>query len=109
MFSTILTIIGAIALVIFWIYIMILRKYETSVIETEIINIEPIIKKQAENTGYSVGYGKHVTYHEHYRYRNVKVGDRVTFKVRWKNGNVNTITCKKDGETYLRLIQKRKM
>lgn len=85
-----------------------MKRYENAVVETEIIRIEPITKKQAENTGYSVGYGKHFTYHEHYQYNDIKVGDRVTFRVKWKEGNENTITCKKGDSTYKRLYQKLK-
>ena len=90
------------------IYCITTSRYKNAVVETEIINIEPIIERHAENTGYSVGYGKRLTYHEHYRYKDVKTGDKVTFRVKWKEGNTNTITCKKGDSTYKRLYAKLK-
>ncbi len=86
------------------IYFVIMRRYETAVIETEIIKIEPVVKRQEQNTGYSVGYG----YYEHYEYVDVKVGDKVTFRVKWKDGYTNTITCKKGDSTFKRLYKKLK-
>ena len=105
----ILLIATAIGLIVFAIlYFAMMKRYENAVVETEIIKIEPIIEKQAENTGYTVGYGKRLSYHEHYRYRDVKTGDRVTFRVTWNDGSVNTITCKKSDGTYKRLYSKLK-
>ena len=77
-------------------------RYEIGVVETQIIKVEPIIKQQAQNTGYSVGYG----YYEHYEYADVKVGDEITFRVKWNDGYTNTITCKKGNSTYKRLYKK---
>lgn len=83
-----------------------MRRYETAVVETEIIKEEPIMKRQAESTGYSVGYGKSLSYHEHYRYKDVKVGEKVTFRVTWNNGYINTITCNEGDATFKRLYGK---
>jgi hypothetical protein len=104
----IMIIVGLIALIFFFLYVFVMYLFEKCVAETEIIRVEPIVKKQAESTGCSVGYGKYLTYHEHYRYRNVKVGDRVTFRIKWNNGSFGTVTCKKDGETFNRLYPKLK-
>ena len=79
-----------------------IRRYETGIIETEIIRVEPITKREAQNTGYSVGYG----YYEHYEYVDVKVGDKVTFRAKWKDGRETTITCKKGDSTYRILYKK---
>ena len=84
------------------VYCAVMIRYKTGVVETQIIKIEPIVKRQAQNTGYSVGYG----YYEHYEYVDVKVGDEITFRVKWKNGYTNTITCKKGDSTYKRLYKK---
>lgn len=99
----------AIGLIVYAIlYFVLMNRYKNAVVATEIIKVEPIIEKQAENTGYSVGYGKYLTYHDHYRYRDVKTGDKVTFRVWWKDGSENTITCKKGDSTYKQLYAKLK-
>ena len=79
-----------------------MRRYETGIVETEIINIEPITKRGTQNTGYSVGYG----YYEYYEYVDVKVGDKVTFRAKWKDGRETTITCKKGDSTFKCLYRK---
>ncbi len=86
-----------------------LKQYEKNVIETEIIRTEPIIENRAEKVGSSVGYGRTLTYHEHYQYKDVKVGEKVTFRVKWNNGKISTITCKSGDATYTRLRKKTKI
>lgn len=85
-----------------------LKQYEKNVVEAEIIRKEPIIENRAEKVGNSIGYGRTISYHEHYQYVDVKVGERVTFRVKWNNGKVSTITCKGGDATYTRLRDKAK-
>ena len=101
MFSTEFMIaVGIVGLTLFFVYVFVMYLLEKYVVEAKIIKVEPIIKRQAEQTGYSIGYGANYTYHEHYRYRNVKVGERVTFRIKWCSGGVGSVTCKRDGETF---------
>lgn len=92
--------IGLIGLILFFIYVFVLHLLKKYVVEAKVIKVEPIIKRQAEQTGYSIGYGANYTYHEHYRYRNVKVGERITFRIKWCSGGVGSVTCKRDGEIF---------
>ena len=87
-------------------YRIILKIYEKKVVETEIIHEEPIIKRQAENTGYSIGYGKNLSYREYYKYRDVQVGEKVKFKVVWDNGNITTEVCNRGDAMFKRLYRK---
>lgn len=100
-------ILGAVAvgLIAYLIVLIVLNK---KIIETEIIKSEPIMGRRAENTGYSIGYGKSLSYREHYRYKNVQVGERVTFRILWSGGNVTTIVCNSGDAIYKRLYRKLK-
>ena len=82
------------------------QRYAFDVIKTQILEVKPIIERQAENTGCSVGYGKHLSYHEHYRYRDVVVGEKVVFLVFWDKGGTSEVECKKDDDVYKKLIRK---
>lgn len=73
-----------------------------------VLDEKPIIKRKAENTGYTVSYGRGISSHEHYQYRDVITGYDVTFDVVWKDGRNEQIKCKKDSATYNRLIEKTK-
>ena len=83
-----------------------LKNIEKGVVKAEVVDETPIIERVAENTGYTVSYGRGISSHNHYRYKNVKTGDRVSFSVTWKNGKKEVIECKKDSATYKRLIVK---
>lgn len=87
-------------------YRIILKVYDKKVVETEIIHEEPIMKRQAENTGYSIGYGKSLSYREYYKYKDVQVGEKVKFKVVWDNGNVTTEVCNRGSAMFKRLYRK---
>ena len=76
------------------------------VVKARVVEETPIIERVAENTGYTVGYGKHLTCHEHYRYRNVVTGYDVKFVVTFANGKEGIMTCKKDSAEYNILIKK---
>lgn len=101
--------IAAIGIIAWARYDIRLKQYEKNVVETEIIKIEPIIENQAKKVGSSVGYGRDLSYHEHYQYVDVKVGEKVTFRVKWNNGKISTITCKGGDATYTRLHKKTKI
>lgn len=83
-----------------------LENMDNNISSVSVIDETPIIRRQAENTGYTVSYGRRISSHEHYRYRNVVTGHIVTFKVVWRNGKEEIIKCKKDDVFYKRLINK---
>ena len=102
-FLPIILVAVAIGLIAYLIVLIVLNK---KIVETEIINSEPIMGRRAENTGYSIGYGKSLSYREHYRYKNVQVGERVTFRVLWNSGNVTTLVCNSGDMMYKMLYRK---
>lgn len=63
----------------------------------KLVMVEPIIKQQAKHTGYSVGYTSRgtVTTHEHYKYEDVIVNYRHTYRVTYKDGSVREVWCLK--------------
>ena len=75
-------------------------------VRAEIISEEPEIKRVTEKDGYSVGYGKHLSYHEHYRYKDVVTGYKVKFKLHLKGGGTRIVECHKDDLIYKQLITK---
>ena len=75
-------------------------------VRAEIISEVPEIKQVAEKDGYSVGYGKHYSYHEHYRYRDEVTGYKVRFKLYLKDGRTRIVDCHKDDLIYKQLITK---
>ena len=83
-----------------------MRRYETQVVETDIVSVTPIIETQSQKVGSSVGYGYHLTYHEHYRDVDVKTGERITFRVKWESGKTSYVMCKRGDATYKRLYRK---
>lgn len=101
-FGAIGAIVGAIA------YYLVLRRYETKVIETEIIDEKPIIERRAEETGYTISYGRSLSGHRHYRYKDVQVGEKVKFEVTWIDNKITYVTCKRGDETFKRLYRKLK-
>lgn len=101
-FAAIGGIVGAVA------YYLVLRRYETKVAKTKIIDKKPIIKQQAEETGYTISYGRRLSGHRHYRYKDVQVGEEVEFEVTWIDGRVTYVTCKRGSETFKRLYRKLK-
>ena len=76
------------------------------VVTARIISEEPIIQTISEKTGHTKSYGRYYSYHEHYRDRDVITGYNVKFAVEYENGKKDTITCKRDGSTYNKLIAK---
>ena len=95
--------VGLIVLIVFLCRLEHLKK---DVVSTAVISKEPIIERIAENTGFSVGYGRHLSSREYYRYRNVITGYKVKFNVLFKDGRRSVIECKEDSETYNVLITK---
>ena len=75
-----------------------------NVVSAEIISENPIISRVSEKTGHTTSYGRNLSYHEHYRDRNVITGYNITFAVEYENGKRGEITCKKGGGTYKKLI-----
>lgn len=71
-------------------------------IGAELINVEPIIKQDARPTGYTVGYTSRgtVTAHNHYKYEDVVVGYRHTYRVTYKDGSVREVGCLKGDRVY---------
>lgn len=100
-------IIAIVAAIIVWIVRKkLLDNYRENVEKAEIISEEPIIKRVAENTGYTVSYGRWLSTHNHYRYKNVVTGKRIKFMVYWKSGLRETVVCKEHSATYNILITK---
>jgi hypothetical protein len=77
-----------------------------NVVNAEVIDEVPIIERVSEKTGHTTSYGRGLSYHEHYRDRDVITGYNVTFAVVYKSGKRGVITCKKDSVTYNKLINK---
>lgn len=77
-----------------------------NVVGARIVGEKPIIETVSEKVGHTTSYGRGLSYHEHYRDRNVITGYNVSFAVVYKNGNRGVITCKKDSWTYNKLIKK---
>jgi hypothetical protein len=100
-------IIGVIVVIIaLLVYNAVLNNYKQNVIRAELISQTPIIERQAENTGYSVGYGRYISSREYYRYKNVITGYKTKFDVVFKDGNSRIIECKEGGGVYRILVSK---
>ena len=74
------------------------------VVKAQIVGEEPIIERISENVGHTTSYGRYLSYHEHYRNKNVITGYNIKFVVEYKNGKRGVITCQKDSSTYNKLI-----
>lgn len=74
------------------------------IVKAKIVSEEPIIERVCENTGHTTSYGRHLSYHEHYRNRNVITRYNVKFVVEYNNGKRGVITCQKDSSAYNKLI-----
>lgn len=108
-FLPIILVVAAVCLVVgVIICCSILRRYETKVVETKIIDEKPIIERRAEETGYTISYGRSLSGHRHYRYKDVQVGEEIKFEVTWIDGKVSYVTCKRGSETFKRLYRKLK-
>jgi ABC-type bacteriocin/lantibiotic exporter with double-glycine peptidase domain len=79
------------AIIYFVFRIFELKKIENDVVFAELISREPIIEQVCENTGHTTSYGRHLSYHEHYRNRNVITGYTVKFKVIIKTTKVKLL------------------
>lgn len=77
-----------------------LQHLKKDVVSTEIISKEPIVERIAENTGYSIGYGRHLSSRRYYRYRDVITGYKVKFNVFFKDGGCKVIECDEGSEKY---------
>ena len=82
------------------------RKELQKVVSARIVSEEPIIKRVSEKTGHTTSYGRYLSYHEHYRDRDVVTGYNVKFDVEYESGRRGTITCKEGDYTYNKLIAK---
>lgn len=76
------------------------------VVYARIVREDPIIRRVSEKTGHTTSYGRHLSYHEHYRDRDAITGYKVVFAVEYVNGKKGTITCKEGDYTYNKLIAK---
>lgn len=94
------------AIIYFVFHMLELRKIENDVVFAELISREPIIEQVCENTGHTTSYGRHLSYHEHYRNKNVITGYTVKFKVIYKNNKAEIITCNQESDIYNKLIIK---
>jgi hypothetical protein len=94
--------VGAVALILWIAYIGSLNR----VVNAKIIGLTPIVETVSEKTGHTNSYGRYFSYHEHFRDKDVITGYDVTFSVTYENGRKSTITCRKDGIIYNRLINK---
>ncbi len=83
-----------------------LKQLRNDVVGAEIISREPIVKQVCENTGHTTSYGRYLSYHEHYRNRNVITGYKVKFKVIFNNGSCKIIECNENSGDYKILITK---
>jgi hypothetical protein len=83
-----------------------LNRLKKDAVSAEIVSREPIVERVAENTGYTVGYSKYLSCHEHYRYKNVVTGYKVSFDVLFKDGKRETIVCNEGSKKYKVLINK---
>lgn len=92
--------VGLIALIV----LAVVQGRVRSVVKARVIGEDPIIERVSEKTGHTTSYGRGLSYHEHYRDRNVITGYNVKFAVEYKNGKRGVITCTKDGGTYSYLI-----
>lgn len=79
-------------------------KHVDNVVEAEIIEEVPITKVVSEKVGHTTSYGRGLSYHEHYRDREVVTGYNVRFAVKYKNGSRGVIICKKGGVAYNKLM-----
>ena len=83
-----------------------LKQLDNNVVIAELIGREPIVEQVCENTGHTTSYGRHLSYHEHYRNRNVITGYTVRFNVLFKNGKRKVVECNENSEDYKKLIVK---
>ena len=83
-----------------------LEYLKNNLVKAKIVSSEPIVERRAENTGYTVSYGRYLSSHEHYRYRNVITGHNVTFRCYFKDGKDKLWSCKEGSNEYNIMIAK---
>jgi hypothetical protein len=76
--------------------------YKNDVVKAEIIGEDPIFERVAENVGYTKG----VIQHDHYVYRNVQVGEKISFLVTYRDNTTKRVVCKKGSSFYNVLLTK---
>ena len=85
-----------------------IERLEKKVVRAEVVKSEPIVKRKAEKTGFSINYGKSISSRDYYRYRNVVTGYKVTFACYFEDGSSNLHTCNQGSREYNILIAKTK-
>lgn len=95
-------VVGSVVLILWLAYLNSLNK----IVFANIIKKTPIIGTVSEKTGHTTSYGRHLSYHEHYRDRNVITGYNVTFLVEYESGKKSQITCQEGSVIYNKLIKK---
>ena len=100
----IVCVVGFVALIVWIAYFKSLEK----IVFAKIVGRQPIIERVSEKTGHTTSYGRSLSYHEHYRDKNVITGYNVTFLVEYENNRVTHITCKEDSIVYNKLLRKAK-
>jgi ABC-type lipoprotein release transport system permease subunit len=95
-------IVGTVTLIVWLAYLKSLDR----IILAKIVARNPKVKTISEKTGHTTSYGRYLSYHEHYRDRNVITGYDVTFWVKYENGREAHITCEEKGIVYNRLFKK---
>ena len=100
-----LIVVGVGGTVVLTVWIAYLKSLD-KIVSANIIKKIPVIETVSEKTGHTTSYGRHLSYHEHYRDRNVVTGYDVTFLVEYQNGKKSYITCREDSAAYKKLINK---
>lgn len=95
-------ILGSVVLIVWLAYLKSLDEITLA----KIVVRKPKIKTISEKTGHTTSYGRYLSYHEHYRDRDVITGYDVTFWVKYKNAKETHITCEEKGIVYNKLIKK---
>lgn len=95
-------------IVYYFIHQRTLKRLQEEVVHAEIINSEPIVERVAEKTGYSIGYGRHLSSREYFRYKDVVTGHKIKFVCYYRNGEHDIRTCKQGSAEYNVLISKTK-
>lgn len=97
----IIGVVGTVALTLWCAYLKSLEQ----IVFAEIVKKTPVIETVSEKTGHTTSYGRRLSYHEHYRDRNVITGYDVTFSVKYKNGRKSYVTCREGGTVYNKLLK----
>lgn len=102
----VLAAIGAVAVTVFVLIWKEQKRLANNVVRAKLIEEVAVYKRVIEHTGFSIGFGWR-SGRDYYRYKNVLDHYECVFRVIYKNGEEDTITCVKDSTLYNELIFKR--